>query len=133
MVKRLLIIIPTLFLLSASPAFADGNIVAILVALRKQGVCVDSCSIYEYDETLSHAQKVKHYTITNNYITEYDETLSPAQKVKHYTITNNYITEYDDTLSPAQKIKHYTITNNYITEYDETLNPAQKVKHYTAL
>ena len=108
MFNKLIILILASIVFTVEATYADGNIVVILVALRKQGVCVDSCSIYEYDETLNPAQKVKHYTITNNYITEYDETLSPAQKVKHYTITNNYITEYDETLDPAQKVKHYT-------------------------
>ena len=60
MVKRLLIIISTLFL--ASPAFADGNIVAILVALRNQGVCTDSCSIYEYD-TYEMNNLIRYYSI----------------------------------------------------------------------
>ena len=90
MVKRLLIIIPTLFLLSASSAFADGNIVAILVALRKQGVCVDSCSISEYDTNSAMTRKLlKYYDISRGSISEYDTNSAMTRKLlKYYDISD---------------------------------------------
>ena len=87
MVKRLLIIIPTLFLLSASPAFADGNIVAILVALRSQGICTDSCSISVYESDKFPTKLLRYYSISNSSISEYESDKFPTKLLRYYSVS----------------------------------------------
>ena len=117
MVKRLLIIIPTLFLLSASSAFADGNIVAILVALRKQGVCTDSCSISVYES--SRMEKIlRYYWISGHSISEYES--SRMEKIlRYYWISSHSVSEYES--SRMEKIlKYYWISSHSVSEYESS-------------
>ena len=119
MVKRLLIIIPTLFLFSASSAYADGNIVAILVALRKQGVCTDSCTIWEYDSSPNppdapNPKLLRYYRIANSSIREYDSSPNPPDApnpklLRYYSIAGTSIYECDSDIN-SKLLRYYSVS-----------------------
>ena len=108
MVKRLLIIIPTLFLLSASPAFADGNIVAILVALRNEDICTDSCSIYEYNSNSLDRKLLGYYSILSSSIYEYDSNSLDRKLLRYYSIASTGIYEYDSNSLDRKLLRYYS-------------------------
>ncbi len=146
MVKRLLIIIPTLFLLSASSAFADGNIVAILVALRNQGICTDSCTIREYDSSPNppdapNPKLLRYYDISSSSIREYDSSPNPPDApnpklLRYYDISSSSIREYDSSPNPPDApnpklLRYYSISSSSIREYDSDSLDCKLLRYYS--
>ena len=109
MLKRLIIVIMFFAIGVFQAAFADGNIVAILVALRQEGVCTDSCSIYEYDSDSLDHRLLKYYHINDSDIYEYDSDSLDRHLLKYYHIGFSEIYEYDSDSLDRHLLKYYHI------------------------
>ena len=109
MLKRLIIVIMFFAIGVFQAAFADGNIVAILVALRQEGVCTDSCSIYEYDSDSLDRRLLKYYDISDSAIYEYDSDSLDRRLLKYYDIGFSAVYEYDSDSLDRYLLKYYDI------------------------
>ena len=109
MLKRLIIVIMFFAIGVFQAAFADGNIVAILVALRQQGVCTDSCSITMYDTNTRFKKLLKYYDINDSDIYEYDTFTRFKKLLKYYHIGFSEIYEYDTFTRFKKLLKYYYI------------------------
>ena len=110
MLKRLIIVIMFFAIGVFQAAFADGNIVAILVALRQEGVCTDSCSIYEYDSDSLDRRLLKYYSIEKSSIYEYDEFSINRHLLKYYSIGKSSIYEYNEFSIDRYLLKYYSVS-----------------------
>ncbi len=95
MLKRLIIVIMFFAIGVFQAAFADGNIVAILVALRQQESFQDIYYVEEYNP--KNGEMVKKYYVNNTFdiIEEYNP--KTGEMLKKYYVNNTFdiIEEYN--------------------------------------
>ena len=118
MFNKLIILILVSIVFTVEATYADGNIVAILVALRNQGICTDSCTIREYDSSPNppdapNPKLLRYYDISSSSIREYDSSPNPPDApnpklLRYYSISSSSIREYDSDSLDCKLLRYYS-------------------------
>ncbi len=131
MLKRLIIVIMFFAIGVFQAAFADGNIVAILVSLRQEGVCTDSCHIYEYSSDGIGSDMLGYYSIMGSHIYKYSSDKIGSNLLAFYSIMNSHIYEYSSDEIGSNLLGYYSIMGSHIYKYSSDISGSKLLKFYS--